>query len=71
MEDWLTRASDKAADKATAEATAKAAETLVTTVDSLMKNEGFSIERACRAINSTVAKYESAKKFLADSVEAV
>ncbi|MCD8078578.1 MAG: Rpn family recombination-promoting nuclease/putative transposase [Lachnospiraceae bacterium] len=79
MEDWLTRALDKAAAEAAAKATAeanvkaaaKAAETLVNNVDSLMKKRGLSTEDACDALSHTVEEYLSAKKLLADAAAVI
>ncbi|MCD7885542.1 MAG: hypothetical protein LUI87_17865 [Lachnospiraceae bacterium] len=44
---------------------------LVRNVDSLMKNEGYSMERACRSLDSTVEEYEEAKKILSGVAFAV
>ncbi len=53
MEDWLTKALDKATDKK-----------LVKDVESLMRNKGFSLEDACDALDASVAEYKKAKKLL-------
>ncbi|MCD8015605.1 MAG: Rpn family recombination-promoting nuclease/putative transposase [Lachnospiraceae bacterium] len=59
MEDWLTRALDNATEKGMNDGMAKK---LVTCVDSLIKNEGYSKERACSVLGATVDEYEYAKK---------
>ncbi|MCC8103342.1 MAG: Rpn family recombination-promoting nuclease/putative transposase [Clostridiales bacterium] len=71
MEDWLTRALDKATTKGMEQGIEKGinrgmARNLVKCVDSLMQNEGYSKERACRVLNFSVSEYEAAKKTLAD-----
>lgn len=40
------------------------AETLVKCVDALMENLKLSLEDACKALNTTVKAYESAKDFI-------
>ncbi|MCD8395651.1 MAG: Rpn family recombination-promoting nuclease/putative transposase [Lachnospiraceae bacterium] len=79
MEDWLTRALDKATEKGIEKGIEDGikkgrktgieggmAEKLVKCVDSLMKNEGFSKERACSVLDSSVEEYEAAKRLLAE-----
>jgi len=46
-------------------------EKFVKCVDSLMENEGYSMEHACRVLNSTVDEYEKAKKLLSEAAIAV
>ncbi|MCC8101901.1 MAG: hypothetical protein LIP11_06450 [Clostridiales bacterium] len=77
MEDWLTKALDKATEKGIKDGIEKGMkdglekgmkaglEKFVNCVDSLMKNEGYSKEYTCKILNSTVDEYEEAKKLLA------
>ncbi|MCD8022650.1 MAG: hypothetical protein LUF30_06665, partial [Lachnospiraceae bacterium] len=73
MEDWLTRALDHATEKGMEKGMERGiekgmdrgvAKKLVLCVDSLMKNEGYSKERTCRVLDSTVDEYETAKRLL-------
>ncbi|MCD8014323.1 MAG: Rpn family recombination-promoting nuclease/putative transposase [Lachnospiraceae bacterium] len=80
MEDWLTKALDKATAKGIEEGIEKGMKTgldkgmarsLVRCVDSLMKNEGYSKERACNVLDATVEEYEEAKKLLSEIAFAI
>lgn len=42
----------------------RAAEALVENVDNLINNLGLTLDAACKAIGSTVQKYEESKKLL-------
>jgi len=79
MEDWLTKALVTATEKGMKDGMEKGMqkgiekgmqtglEKFVKCVDSLMKNEGYSKERACSVLDSTVDEYEKAKKLLAEA----
>lgn len=79
MEDWLTKALDKATEegiekgieKGIEQGTRIALERLVKSVDSLMKNAGYSKERACSVLDTSVEEYEEAKKRLTEMAVAV
>ncbi|MCD7882228.1 MAG: hypothetical protein LUI87_00745 [Lachnospiraceae bacterium] len=75
MEDWLTRALDKATEKGIEkgieQGTRIALERLVKSVDSLMRNAGYSKERACSVLDTSVEEYEEAKKRLAEKAVTV
>ncbi|MCD8074682.1 MAG: Rpn family recombination-promoting nuclease/putative transposase [Lachnospiraceae bacterium] len=79
MEDWLTKALDKATEKGMKDGLEKGMkdglekgmkaglEKFVKCVDSLMKNEGYTKEHACSVLDSTVDEYEKAKQLLAEA----
>lgn len=84
MEDWLTKALDKATKKGIEDGIEEGIEQGIKTgldkgkagnfvkcVDSLMKNEGYSKERACSVLDSTVDEYEKAKRLLSKMVPAI
>ncbi|MCD8397016.1 MAG: hypothetical protein LUD12_07540 [Lachnospiraceae bacterium] len=75
MEDWLTKALDKATEKGIEKGIEKGMqaglEKFVKCVDSLMENEGCSMEHACSVLNSTVDEYEKVKKLLSEAAIAV